>query len=259
MEIIQWILWIFASWIFFGLVFLNRKDAKEGKVIHIAIFIQLLLYLATLIIFVFLPWNKLHMLWVIPTCFIAGWIIGFSMIPIPIVGDLMRNICIILAHIFFIGTNWEIGGFPWEVSTMRAIRSRVKFEQYDSVEEFEKAIKEREDLLFGYELYYQGIKQLYEHDKDIMQKTNFHYSQMKERNKNAVIEAKHLLNEIRSRSKSINDLSYFTFPPIHGPGLDEMTKRATLLVEAYEKVFPDRPREKELTEHEHQILIHEVL
>jgi len=245
-------------WVFLGFVIQYRKDTKNGKVIRVANFIQLLLYFGTIISFAFSPWNKLHMLWVIPACFIAGWIIGFAIIPIPVIGDLLRNICIILAHVFFVGTNWELGGFSWEVSTMRALRSKVKIEKYESLEAFEKAIKQREGLLFGYNLYYQGIKYLYGHDKHIMERTNFHYNQIKERNESAVLQAKNLLNEIRNGSKSINDLLNFTFPPIYGPNLDEMTKRATLLVEAYEKVFPNRPKERELTEDEHHILINEV-
>jgi len=51
-------------------------------------------------------------------------------------------------------------------------------------------------------------------------------------------------------------LRLFQFPPIHGhPMLEELTKRAKILVETYEELFSGRPREKSLKEYEKHLLL----
>ena len=80
-----------------------------------------------------------------------------------------------------------------------------------------------------------------------------------ERGEEATSEAKELSEKVKSGTEDIKALKKFKFPPIHGPGLDEMTQRATLLTKAYEKLFPNRPREPSLTLEEHEKLMEEAL
>lgn len=125
-------------------------------------------------------------------------------------------------------------------------------------EDFEATIKRHENQLFGISLYNEGIKHLYGHDKDVLDTTNYHFREIMSRGQKAISQAKELLEKVKSRTEDIKALNKFEFPPIHGPGLDEMTQRATLLVEVYEKLFPYRPRNIPLTTEENKKLMREV-
>lgn len=264
MIILQWIIWAIALLFFVSFWYGLRRDAKSkgfgtGRPIHISLLIQTILLLLAVVLFLFVPWNKFHLLWIIPACIISSWIISFIIIPVPIIGDVLRNISLIFAYIFLVGTKWEIGGYPWEISTLRALKSRIKSEKYSTIEDFEVAIKRHEDQLFGIRLFNEGIKDLYSYDRNILDTTNYHFKNIMERGQKAISEAKELLKKVKSGEGNIKVLKKFEFPPIHGPGLDEMTQRATLLVKAYEKLFPSRPREASLTQEERKKLKEEAL
>jgi len=259
MIILQWIIWAIALLVFVSFWYGIRRDAKREMPVHIALLIQTILLLLAVVLFLFIPWNKFHLLWVIPACFISGWIIGFIIIPVPIIGDILRNISLIFSYIFLVGTKWEIGGYPWEISTLRALKSRIKSEKYSTIEDFEVAIKRHEDQLFGIRLFNEGIKDLYSYDRNILDTTNYHFKNIMERGQKAISEAKELWEKVKSGEEDIKALKKFEFPPIQGPGLDEMTQRATLLVKAYEKLFPSRPREASLTPEERKKLMEEAL
>jgi hypothetical protein len=258
MVILEWSIWTITLLVCASFLYGARADAKKNKHVHIAILIQIILLLLVVIVSLFWSWSKLHLLWLAPLCLILGWIIGFAIVPLPVIGDVLRNISLIFAHLFLLGTNWKLGGFPWELSTLRAIKARTQAEKYDSVEEFEAAIKKHENQLFGIYLFNEGIESLYSHDKGILETTAYHYKQTIERGEKAIAEAGLLLKEVKDAKKDIRALKNFEFPPILGPGLDEMTQRATLLVQVYEKIFPNRPREKPLTATENKLLMEEV-
>ena len=261
MIVVQWIIWAIALLVFVSLLYGVRKDAKSNRPIHITLLLQTIFLLIVVILFLFFPWTKFHLLWIIPACLISGWIIGFIIIPIPIIGDILRNISLIFAYVFLVGTKWEIGGYSWEISTFRALRARMKREKYNTIEDSEAAIKKHEDQLFGIRLFYEGIKELKIYDEDMLDEIGFdyHYNNIMERGQKAISEAKELLKKVKSGEENIKALQKFEFPPIHGPGLDEMTQRATLLVKAYEKLFPNRKRDVPLTPEEHEKLMEEAL
>jgi len=258
MIITQWIVWIISLLIFIYFLYGIRNDAKTDKPIHIVTLVQVILLLFSPVIFLFHDWSKFHLLWVVPTCFILGWIIGFIILPVPVIGDILRNISLIFAYIFLSGTDWEIGGFPWEVSTLRALRARIPREQYSSIDDFEAAIKQHEDQLFGISLYNEGIKYLYSHDKDMLDDSAYHFRRIIERGEKAISEAKSLLEKVKNGTEHIEAIKKFEFPPTHGPGLDEMTERANLIAEVYEKIFPNRARSIPLTTKENEKLMKEV-
>ena len=79
-----------------------------------------------------------------------------------------------------------------------------------------------------------------------------------ERGEKAIFNAKVLLKKVQNGTKKVESLKTFEFPPIYGPGLDAMTERETILVRNYEKLFPERPREKPLTNEEKHKLLEEA-
>lgn len=123
------------------------------------------------------------------------------------------------------------------------------------IKEFESKIKEYEDILFGMNLYYQGICFTWGFNKEIIEFNRIHYKSIEERMTTAINKAKQLLEEARRSPDKLSLLQWFEFPPIkEHPVLDEGTKLAKALAEAYREIFPERPRNKPLTEEESQHL-----
>lgn len=122
------------------------------------------------------------------------------------------------------------------------------------IRQFKSKIKEQEDFLFGVKLYNENIALLY--DKNTVRWAGQHYEDIKQRGRESIICAKELLEEIKQSPEMVEYLFLFEFPAIHGdPILDEMTKRAKILVETYDELFHERSREKDLTEDERFLLI----
>jgi hypothetical protein len=130
-----------------------------------------------------------------------------------------------------------------------------KKEKYNTIEDFEATIKKHEDQLFGIHLYCKEIKYLYSHDKNILNTTEYHFRNIMQRGEKTISEAKELSEKVKSGTEDIKALKKFKFPPIHGPGLNKMTQRATLLAQTYKELFPGRPQERPLTEDERYLLL----
>lgn len=128
MGVFDCVIWTIGFFVFVSFLLGSRGRARENKPIHIAIVLQTILLFVAQIVFVFVAWRKLHLLWVAPASVICGWILGFVVVPVPVIGDLLRNIALIFAHAFYVGTEWEIGRLPWELSAFRAIAARTKRE-----------------------------------------------------------------------------------------------------------------------------------
>jgi hypothetical protein len=138
---------------------------------------------------------------------------------------------------------------------MGILRRENKFDKM--VKNFEKTINIHEDQLFGLKLYLDGIKLMYKNNPDILNANIKSFQNIKKRNENAINEAKQLLAEIHKNPGQIKMLKKFRFPAISGhPMLKQMTKRAQILVEAYNKLFPKRPRTIPLSKQEqYQLMI----
>jgi len=132
--------------------------------------------------------------------------------------------------------------------------------EMDIIEKLEITLKQHIDQLFGIHLYNDCIKCIYGHDEKLIRMTTQAFRNIMERGERMIAEAEELLQKVEKGDIDINALSKFEFLPISGvPGLDDMTIRAKLLVQAYEKLFPERPRGKELSEEEYQRLLNEAM
>ena len=116
---------------------------------------------------------------------------------------------------------------------------------------FIKRIEEQEDLLFGTSLFYQGILQMYSADEYIMKMNRESYESILKRGNKAIERAKHLLDKVQKNPSKLYLLQEFEFPP----AIEEISIRSKILIEAYDELFPSRPREKPLTEKENLQLI----
>ena len=138
---------------------------------------------------------------------------------------------------------------------MGILRRENKFDKM--VKKFEETINIHEDQLFGLKLYLDGIKLMYKNNPEILNANIKSFQNIRERSENAIKEAKQLLAEIRKNPEQRRMLKKFRFPAISGhPMLNQMTKRAQILVEIYNKLFPKRPRTIPLSKQEqYQLMI----
>lgn len=87
-EIIGWVIWGIIALLALYFTFGWRHSISEGESLSWAIGFQTLSFWVIAIVFLFAPWNKLHILWITPVAFIfAQFTTGIVRIPIisPIV------------------------------------------------------------------------------------------------------------------------------------------------------------------------------
>jgi hypothetical protein len=111
MLILGWIVWAIAASIAVGFIFCMRGDAKKEQPIHILQVFQTVLMISIVTIFVLEPWNKLHLIWLLPASFVGAFL-GFIVFRIPVVGTILRMITLGFARVFFIGTGANLRGVP---------------------------------------------------------------------------------------------------------------------------------------------------
>ena len=107
-------------------------------------------------------------------------------------------------------------------------------------EKFEQQIKEYEDIMFGLMLYQETSPEFAKKAQES------HYNNMKRRGEGALKEAKNILSDIKAGRAIQDKIKLFEWPII----IDEMQFRINIMLESYKSLFPDRPREEELTEEE---------
>jgi hypothetical protein len=258
LAVLEWVVWGIVVW--FSVVFIRhlRRTARMGLPVHVALLLQLLLVLALTAASLVVPYSKLHLLWALPAALVLGWVLGFIVVPIPVVGALVRSLCLISAAFLLVGTEWRLGGTPWQIGTLAAnalAQRRERARRQRTPQGFEAMICEFEDELFGIRLYADGIERFYAHRPSILERTEHHLRSIMDRGENALSSARELLAAVNDGSEPATVLRRFHFPPGWGP----MSRRASAMVAAYEKVFPGRPREEQLTDEEHTRLMDEVL
>ena len=104
MVVVEWIIWAVAFLFSLSLVWGIRRDAKRGRPVHVVLLVCTVLVLLSVIAFAFFPWGKLHLLWVVPACVVSALVVGFIVIPVPIIGDILRDVCLLFAHALLVGT-----------------------------------------------------------------------------------------------------------------------------------------------------------
>ena len=125
-----------------------------------------------------------------------------------------------------------------------------------AIQRFEQEIQAQRDHLFGILLFAQGVELLYSDQPDVVQMNRASFQEIMDRGRIAISAAEVLLQEAKANPEKAKEIKRFTFPPTSGhPMIDEMTTRARILVRTYDRLFPGRPRSKELSRTEHEALM----
>ncbi len=134
-----------------------------------------------------------------------------------------------------------------------------KSDPAEEIRRFDEMIRLHQDQLFGITLYFQGIELMYSGQPEICEMNRQSFQNIKDRAENAIAAAKSLLQQARENPPKVKELMRFTFPPIRGnPMLDQMTHRAQILVQTYERMFPGRARSQPLSQDELKSLMMEA-
>lgn len=95
-----------------GFVMVMRQRARGGEPIHLVLVFQLALMLCCTVTLAVGPWSMFHLLWLLPLCVLASFVI-FALFSVPILGSVLRAIGMSWAKMFMLGLNVTvIGGTP---------------------------------------------------------------------------------------------------------------------------------------------------
>ncbi len=256
MAAIGWCLWAVSLLLTLLFIWSARGDAKSGRLVHVSTVLQAMLFCCAVIFFGFSSASKFHLLWALPSCWFFGLILGFIMVPMPVVGPVLCYIVILFSSVAFYGTDWRIGGYPWERATertrMRKLHCtkdgwdpllaeaigpperiptsfhRTPMKQPDA---FRATIRARQDYLFGVMLYYETAPWF------IRWFWRISYPSLLARNVFVLLQAQELLRNVEAGHMSEDCLSQFSWPR----WTKEMDASVRVMLEAYNAAFLGRP------------------
>jgi len=119
------------------------------------------------------------------------------------------------------------------------------------LEAFESEIHKQEDLLYGIALYFEGLSLLFSGQDAVIETYRNQFWNIIQVGNAAGERARALLQEARRDSSKVKLVERFRFSPGQGhPQREELVKRAQTLVETYNALYPERPRDRALGEDE---------
>ncbi len=129
----------------------------------------------------------------------------------------------------------------------------------EPLEAFEHAIRRHEDHVFGLRLLSSSLKIQFADQPEIGKVMLDTYQHIKERQTDALAEAKTLILQVRKDVARTEELTRFSFPPLQGnPGLDDIAEQVQVYVKTFNRLFPKRNRGAFLSATDRQHLHSEV-
>jgi hypothetical protein len=111
------------------------------------------------------------------------------------------------------------------------------------MELFHEEIRRQEDLLYGEALFFECVSQLYAGQDAVIETYRKQFRNIIQIGKDAVQRAVTLLQSAKETPEKTTLFQHFAFMPCLGhPKPEELAKRARILVDAYNELFPNRPR-----------------
>ena len=94
LSIIGWVTWAFSVFLAFSFAYGCRMTVRSGQSFQWATAVQTFFWWVIAVVFLFAPFNKLHILWLLPTLFFSAQFLVHLRIP------LLTPVVIFLTHIF---------------------------------------------------------------------------------------------------------------------------------------------------------------
>jgi len=121
-------------------------------------------------------------------------------------------------------------------------------------------IKRMEDAIYGVALFFEGLSLLHAGQPAMIETFQKQFRNVIQADSDALKQAEALVEAVKRDPTQAAQLSRFTVVPCKGHSNPrEMERRAHVLVEAYGRLFPGRPRSREFTEEETFSLTEEAI
>jgi len=92
-----------------GFVMVMRQRARAGEAIHLVLVYQLALMLCCTVTLAVGPWSLFHLLWLLPTCFVASFLF-YALFAVPFLGAVLRHLGLSWAKMFLLGIDATVIG-----------------------------------------------------------------------------------------------------------------------------------------------------
>ena len=92
LSIIGWVTWAFSAYLALSFAYGCRRTVRSGRSFQWATAVQTFFWWVIAVVFLFAPFNKLHILWLLPVLFFGAQFLVHSRIPIltPVILFLTR-------------------------------------------------------------------------------------------------------------------------------------------------------------------------
>lgn len=139
------------------------------------------------------------------------------------------------------------------------LRAASETSDQEIIDTFRRELQRQEDILYGVALFFEGVSLLAEGQQSVVETYRKQCRNIIRAGRTEVDGATALLQRVARGDTDVHQLLRFRFSPCEGhsdPG--EMIGRALALVEAYEQLFPKRPRMRPMDEPEMRRLMEAV-
>ena len=124
---------------------------------------------------------------------------------------------------------------------------------------FAEALQDLDDLIYGVALLFEGVSLLFATQPAVMETYRKQFRNIIHKGQVDSERGAKLLGEAKQDPASIQALNSFSLSAFEGyPNADDLKKRARVLVDAYKRLYPDRPRSEEFTRDEALRLVDEA-
>lgn len=121
-------------------------------------------------------------------------------------------------------------------------------DENDILQKFELEIARQEDLLYGIALFFECVSLLFAGQAAVLETHRKQFRNIIQSGTTATDRARDLLAEARQDPRKVALVEQFAFRPAEGhPDPNALVTRARALVESYQELFPNRPRDQALT------------
>jgi hypothetical protein len=131
------------------------------------------------------------------------------------------------------------------------IESKADASPEELIASFVKEIELQEDLLYGVALFFEGVSLLHAGNDPILKTYHKQFRNVIQAGRDTLKQANSVLEQARKDPAKVAQITNFSFSPCRGyPEPEKLAKRASILVDTYMRLYPDRPRSQDFTEAE---------